>query len=175
MVYFLKTKPISEITIAEIAKHSNIGPSTFYVHFDSKEEALLYSYRFGDKFIEQIDLKGLSIVEQITLILSTQLSMQIGYEDIQRHIYISQLKHYDAYFFSEDRPIYRILNDLIQKGQNEGTITSAVSSRDMVRKLLRFTRGLMFEYCIQHNSNTSNWSDMALAETKEYLKLFVKK
>ncbi|MCR3922641.1 MAG: TetR/AcrR family transcriptional regulator [Firmicutes bacterium] len=175
LVYFLKTKPINKISIAEIAKHSNIATGTFYVHFKSKEEALLYCYRFGDKIIEQIDLGGLSTIEQILLILNRHINMPVGNEDIQRHIYISQLKHYDAYFFSDDRPISRILKDLIIKGQNDGIITSTISSRDLVRKLLRFSRGLMFEYCIQHNSVASNWSDMAFTEVKEYLELFLNK
>ena len=52
-----KTKALDDIKIRDIAKAANISVGNFYQYFDSREAALIYSYKTKDDIWESLHLE----------------------------------------------------------------------------------------------------------------------
>lgn len=116
----LKTKSFDEIKIRDICQKAHVSVGTFYVYFTKKEEALLLVYRELDQAFDALELCG-KPYENIQVILTTYYHMA-SIENLNYNIaiYQSHLVYYDAYFFSEERSLFRLLCGEIQKICGEG-------------------------------------------------------
>ena len=159
-----KEKTLDEIRIKDICKEAGMSVGNFYLYFPSKESALIYSYKTKDDDwatlgLEEIEDPLLRLTEN-SLCFDTQL-------------YISQLKVYENYFFTEDRFLHRITRDAVSECQEAGLIKSKHTAYETALRLLNFSRGLVYNYCIGHKENHAEWLKYAIECQQEYIQLFL--
>lgn len=171
----VKTKTLDDIRIKDICTEANISMGNFYQYFDSKEAALIYSYKCKDecwrleKFEEIKDP-----LKRVEKILATHLaSMTENGLCFDTQLYISQLKKYEPYFFTEDRYLHKIMIDTIVEGQALNEFKKNHTAKEIAIRLLNFSRGLVYNYCIEHQEDNENWLKYAIECQSEYLSLFV--
>lgn len=159
-------RPISQLTIREICNHTGISPGAFYHHFDSKEAAILYSYRTVDHEFEKLPRAGTPL-ENIQSIITLHLGL-ISWDNINsvKSVYISHLVYYDEYFFSENRPIFKSLKEEISAFMGEEPDNETVHG--LVWKILRFCRGIMYNVCIDPGKSLVNWPMSQADEVLQY-------
>ncbi len=163
----LQHQKLSDIKIKDICSQANIAAGTFYVHFSCKEEAFLYIYRDKDEDFTNLILTE-DPVQNLRIILDAYFGMvDSEHPQFNRELYISHLKYYDDYFFSEDRSIFKMLNhELARMGCNDHNI---------VWKILRFCRGAIYNYCISFSSDAKQWKEQTLMDTMEYISFLIRK
>jgi len=160
-----------DITVREICKRSQVSVGTFYLYFKTKYDILLELYRVVDKLIGNAmvhDRTDLQTKEKIILIV--RLQMQFGMKTdikITKQLYSSQLFHDKPIFLSEDRDLYKILNQVIIEGQENKEITDSIDSRAITKNILRFSRGITFEWLIR--DGTYDLEEVAINELERYL------
>ncbi|MBE5995188.1 MAG: TetR/AcrR family transcriptional regulator [Paenibacillaceae bacterium] len=166
-------RPISQLTIREICKHTEISPGAFYHHFDSKEAAILYSYRTVDHEFEKLPRVGTPL-ENILSIITMHLGL-ISWENINsvKSVYISHLVYHDEYFFSESRPIFIVLKEEISAYIGEDPDNETVHG--LAWKILRFCRGIMYNLCIDPGNDLDNWPMPQAEEVLHYFLFQVNK
>lgn len=170
-----KTKTLDEIKIKDIVTEANISVGNFYQYFESKEAALIYSYKTKDDIWESLNLEQikdpLKRVERMVVVHLYAMTENSLCFDTQ--LYIAQLKQYEDYFFTNDRYIHRMMEDTIAEGQKNGIFVTTLSNREIRIRILNFTRGLVYNYCIEHKDNKDKWFEYALEVQTEYIKIFV--
>jgi len=166
-------RPISQLTIREICNNTGISPGAFYHHFDSKEAAILYNYRAADQEFERLQRKGTPL-ENIRSIINTHLGL-LSVENINsvRSVYISHLVYYDEYFFSKNRLIFQVLGEEI--AAFTGLQQDCAEVEELVWKILRLCRGIMYNVCIDRKENLDNWPSAQVDEALQYFLFLCKK
>lgn len=170
-----KTKTLDEIRIKDVCAEAGISLGNFYHYFGSKEEALIYSYNYKDDLWRLEHFEEISDpLRRVERIIATHLeSMVENSLCFDTQLYISQLKQYVEYFFTEDRYLHKIMIESIGQGQQCGEFRQEHSPREIARRLLNFSRGLVYNYCIEHRENHEEWIVYALDCQREYMGLFV--
>ena len=169
------TKTLDEIRIKDICSRAEMSLGNFYQYFPSKEAALIYSYKTkDDQWHEEHFEETADPLDRVKRILSTHLrSMTEHSLCFDTQLYIAQLKHYDSYFFSSDRYLHQITRDSISAGQALGEFRDTLTAAEITRRLLNFSRGLVYNYCIEHIENHESWLAYAKQCQGEYLSLFL--
>lgn len=172
-----RKKPLDQIKIKEICDQAGVSLGNFYQYFSSKEEAMTYSYNFIDKEWEKLHLEDIkNPLKRLHTLLTTHLtSMANAGRCFLAQLYLSQLKFYDAYFFSSDRYLVTAVRNAVAECQTNGTISKKYTPPEITDKLLSFSRGLTYNFCIKHQHNEKEWLEQAIKESDEYLTLFEKK
>lgn len=168
----------NNVTIREICKRAGVALGTFYLHFKSKHEILYNIYSKADDIYEKDQIcsrNDLDTFEKIVELIKMQLSMASIFHlksDAIKQLYIYQLESDNKYFLSEDRKFFKQLYIIIATGQSLGEIRQDISCHDICWRVLRFSRGLVFDWCI-HNGEYSI-VDFGIKETAFYLESFKK-
>ena len=170
-----RTQPLDKIRIQDICAAAEISMGNFYQYFSCKEEAMIYSYQFIDRewqerHVEQIENGLERALAIIDMHLETIASESLCFIT---QLYISQLKFYDEYFFTRHRYLHQAMTDALTLAQQAGDVTEQYDAHALAIKLLNFSRGLVYNYCIQHKETPQTWLPFAEGEQREYLQLFL--
>ncbi|MFT4005537.1 MAG: TetR/AcrR family transcriptional regulator [Lacrimispora sp.] len=149
-------KGFKSVTIRDICKRSNIAVGTFYLHYQSKHDILYDLYkrvdeRVGEKGISEQD--SLDSLQKILELIRIQLSAASIFHiqsDAVKQLYSYQLESDNEYFLSEDRQFYIQLTKVIDEGKVKHEIRTDITTHDICWRLLRFSRGIIFDWCL-HN------------------------
>ncbi|MBV7275626.1 TetR/AcrR family transcriptional regulator [Clostridium sp. PL3] len=145
-----------KVTIREICKKAEVALGTFYLHFKSKHEILYDIYHKADNIFEYNQIserKDLDVFEKIIELIKIQLSISFIFHlksDAIKQLYAYQLESDNKYFLSEDRKFFKQLNKVVEDAQLDGEIRKDISSHDISWRILRFSRGIIFDWCL-HN------------------------
>ncbi len=170
-----RTKTLDEIRIKDICSAANISLGNFYQYFSCKEEAMIYSYRYIDEKWREAGFEDIQDgLERTLRIIDTHLETMTS-ESVCfiTQLYISQLKYFDDYFFTKSRYICSALADALREAQEAGRIVSRYEPADLAVKILNFSRGMVYNYCIRHQDEPEQWLQFAKQEQREYLGLFL--
>ncbi|MDL2217274.1 TetR/AcrR family transcriptional regulator [Christensenellaceae bacterium OttesenSCG-928-M15] len=170
-----RTKTLDKIRIQDICSAAGISMGNFYLYFSCKEEAIIYSYQYIDEKWKEERFENIQDpLTRVITIIDTHLAT-IADETLCfiTQLYISQLKLYDDYFFTRQRYLHQVLADALHEAQNAGQITRQYEAADLAVKLLNFSRGLVYNYCIQHKEEPEAWLRFAKGEQREYMQLFM--
>ncbi len=170
-----KVKPLDDIRMQDIAKEAGISVGNFYLYFASKEEALIYSYKVKDEVWETLAFEKIEdpFIRLERILVTHLYSMTENSLCFDTQLYLSQLKVYEEYFFTGDRYLHRITKQSIIEAQKRGFIKNNHDEREICIRLLNYTRGLVFNYCIEHKENHEAFLEYAISCMEEYLSLFV--
>lgn len=165
-----------KVTIRDICKRADVALGTFYLHFKSKHEILYEIYHKADDVFEYNQIsekKDLNAFEKIIALIRLQLSVASIFHlksDSIKQLYVYQLESDNNYFLSEDRKFYKQLHIIVADAQSQGKIREDISNHDICWRILRFSRGLIFDWCL-HNCDY-DIVEFGVQETAFYLHCF---
>ncbi len=160
--HLMGSKAIDNIKIRDICKLAGVSIGTFYLYFSCKEEAVLYIYRDKDRIFNEICLTD-NPKENIALLMEVYYHMvDLNNLPYVRHLYICHLTYFDEYFFSEERTIFRLLNDQIAQLTEKDT-------KSITWELLEYSRGKIYNLCISFVKADITWYEVNLQKTMKYL------
>jgi TetR/AcrR family transcriptional regulator, fatty acid metabolism regulator protein len=145
-----------KVTIRDICKKAEVAVGTFYLHFHSKHEILYEIYHKADEIFEKkqiSEMTDLNPFEKIAELIRTQLSIAAVFHlqsDAVKQLYVYQMQSDNQYFLSEDRKFFKQLDKIVSDAQRDGEFRNDISSHDLSWRILRFSRGIIFDWCI-HN------------------------
>ncbi len=145
-----------ETTVDDIVEQSQTSKGSFYHYFESKD-ALLGSlaYLFDNKYEElkdRIDPKMNSF--DVLLFLNKELFDLIDNKIDQTliaNLYSTQLiKKGEKSLLDNDRFYYKLLRQIVSRGQEKGELTDKMTVNEIVRYYAMCERTLISEWCLSN-------------------------
>ncbi len=163
-----------KVTIRRICKEANVSTGTFYLYFKSKQDILFKVYQDADMLLDETDIlirTDLNSFEKIKELIKIQTNMGKNLNiDILKQIYTYHIHSDNEYFFSEKRSFFINLNTVIIEGQNNEKLRDDMSSKEITWKILRFVRGIIFDWLIHDGSY--DLEETTIKELSLYLNVF---
>lgn len=168
-------KTLDEIRIKDICDAAGMSVGNFYLYFPSKESALIYSYKTKDDDWATLGLEDIEDpLKRLCQIITTHLySMIANSLCFDTQLYISQLKVYEEYFFTKERFLHSTTTNAIEECQRTGLMNEKHGAYETAIRLLNFSRGLVYNYCIAHKEEHEQWIKYAIENQQEYIQLFL--
>jgi len=149
-------KGYDNITVAEICEHAGVAKGLFYYYFNSKNDFIIETYKNIDELYRDTVVAGFRDDSTWNKILKT-VSFQARYgikvglgQTIE--VYKSQLVSGTEYFVSESRYFFQVMRDYISEGQQKGEIRTDIEADEIVRTILSFSRGIVYDWCLHKGS-----------------------
>lgn len=169
------SRDIKSVSIKEICKEAQVSVGTFYLYFESKEQALLYNYHMADALFDEISLDDTkSPITNLNIIFEEYINM-IDFNLINntKQIYMAHIIYFDEYFFSWDRALTSIVLKLIEEGQEKNLIMNEYTSKEISIKILRFVRGILYDLVIRTKLiDLDTWKQESVEDINRYIKIF---
>lgn len=160
-IYVTATRLIGEegfdqVSVERICKLAGVAKGSFYHHFKTKADLIVEGYSLCDRYFEEkvrghfrsVDAPGRIrefIAHQVSYAVETGL-------DLIRQVYKSQLENGTRFFISAERSLPAILRELVVEGQSSGELRSDLDPGYVVDYLLRFSRGLIYDWCLREGA-----------------------
>lgn len=142
----IQKEGIESLTVRKICKELNISTGSFYHYFPEKGDISRIMFSAIDSYFETEVLHLFTKDESFNLILFAEsygaFAVSNGV-DISRDISMAPLKYYDKNYLTEERIIFTILYDILERGLQKGDFTYEISTLEMTRMLMVLLRG----YC----------------------------
>lgn len=163
-----------KVTIRRICKEANVSTGTFYLYFESKQDILFKVYKDADLLLGETNIltrKDLNSLKKIKELIKIQIDISKNHNiDILKQIYTYHIHSDNEYFFSEKRIFFVSLNSVIIEGQNNKELRDDMSSKEITWKILRFVRGLIFDWLIHDGNYDLEYT--TIKELSLYLNVF---
>ena len=143
-----------DTTVDEIVEESGTSKGSFYHYFEGKDALLSsLSYLFDEKYqelMENID-QNMDSFDQLIYLnqeLFTMIENSISLELLAR-LYSSQLvTKGEKHLLDRDRYYYKILKQIVKKGQEKGELRSDKSANELTKIYALCERALLYDWCI---------------------------
>lgn len=143
-----------DTTVEEIIEESGTSRGSFYHYFEGKDALLSsVSYLFDEKYeelMEQMD-PNMNSFDQL-MYLNRELFAMIENSislDLLARLYSSQLvTKGDKHLLDHNRVYYKVLRQIVLKGQERGELRSDVTVNEMVRVYALCERALIYDWCL---------------------------
>ena len=143
-----------DTTVDEIIRASGTSKGTFYHYFKGKDALLTsLSELFDNKYEELIQEmpeemgsfeKLLYLTQELFGMIETRVS-----RELLASMYSSQLvTKGEKHLLDQNRIYYRLLNELIAKGQRDGELTPRMSANEIAKIYALCERALLYDWCI---------------------------
>ena len=143
-----------DTTVVEIIRASGTSKGTFYHYFKGKDALLTsLSELFDNKYEELIQEmpeemgnfeKLLYLNQELFGMIETSVS-----RELLASMYSSQLvTKGEKHLLDQNRIYYRLLNELIAKGQRDGELTTRMSANEIAKIYALCERALLYDWCI---------------------------
>jgi len=147
-IELMEENGFGNFTIEDISKRAGVSVGAFYHYFDSKNDILAeIFYRADDYFSNQVVslLNNRSVSEQIIEYFDhyAKFNVDCGVETTQQ-IFNPKIK----FFIEDGRPMLKMLEDLISKGQEKNEIRRDTDAKELVSYLLCMARGIVFDWSL---------------------------
>ena len=147
-------KGYENTTIEEIIFESGTSRGSFYHYFRGKD-ALLGSmaYLFDEKYEELAagldpDANALDTLFYLTHELFAMIEWRVDI-DLLTRLYSTQLtQNGEKQLLDRSRVYYRLLRNIISRGQERGEITTDKAAGEIVRLYAMCERGLIYDWCL---------------------------
>ena len=154
-----KEKGYYNVSVDEIVYKAGTSKGSFYTHFSSKDQVIIEHCKNYDRhyieFYRDMKILKTSREKLINFVKSlyTFANETAGF-DITYVLYDTQLSHSceKAFINDENRPLYKILNEIIHTGQKKGEFITDLSIRELVKMVTRTMRGTFYDWCL-HDGN----------------------
>ncbi|MDO4277703.1 TetR/AcrR family transcriptional regulator [Lachnoclostridium edouardi] len=143
-----------DTTVDEIVEESGTSKGSFYHYFEGKDALLSsLSYLFDEKYqelMENMD-QNMDSFDQLIYLnqeLFTMIENSISL-DLLARLYSSQLvTKGEKHLLDRDRYYYKILKQIVKKGQEKGELRSDKSANELTKIYALCERALLYDWCI---------------------------
>lgn len=168
-IYLFGKDGFSSVTVEDITRFAKVSKGTFYTHFASKDNVLVEQFKLIDeqyeKAYEQLD-KCSHAKDQIKVIVDTMCDyvQNVCGVSIIQVVYMNQISPAKKTIIldNQNRSIYRILNDIVDRGIKNGQIRGDIDRATLTKYIIREFRGMIYDWCM------SNASFDLIEEGKKY-------
>ncbi|MBM7648690.1 AcrR family transcriptional regulator [Bacillus ectoiniformans] len=149
-------KGFQHVTVDEIVQKTSTSKGAFYNHFKSKHEIFLEKFKeIDDFYISYMETQkhetDTTVYHRLITFFQTQMTYikkELGLDLVQQ-IYIHEINsERDSFFVNAERPLYKIMTDFFQEGQEKGEFRTDVSPEFMGTCISRAIRGLLYDWSI---------------------------
>lgn len=149
-------KGYDHVSVQDICQAVGVSTGAFYHHFSGKDDIIVESYRRYDEHFEAYVnsyLSDLSPLDKIVEAIKYQVKYaeDMGVETMQQ-FYRSQLQAGREFFISSTRKFPLMLTQMISDAQQTGVISNTITAPQITRHLLRFSRGMIYDWCAHNGS-----------------------
>ena len=143
-----------DTTVDEIIRASGTSKGTFYHYFKGKDALLTsLSELFDNKYEELIQEMPEEMGNVEKLLYLNQALFGMIETSVSRELlasmYSSQLvTKGEKHLLDQNRIYYRLLNELIAKGQRDGELTTRMSANEIAKIYALCERALLYDWCI---------------------------
>lgn len=163
-----------DTTVDDIVELSGTSKGSFYHYFESKDALLSsLSYLFDDKYEElreniSDDMNSFDILLYLNRELFDLIENRID-QTLLAKLYSTQLiKKGEKSLLDNDRLYYKLLKQIVIRGQEKGELTESLTSNDIVRLYAMCERAMICEWCM------CNWSFSLKSYAAQNLPLLLK-
>lgn len=152
----IHNKGFENVSILDICKSAKCSVGSFYHYFPSKDDLIMSAYKDADReaaeIIEQNSYEG-DFREQILYIFTVQseIACKMGVE-FMTQIYKNQITIDNHFLFDQTRTMPDHLCTIIEKAQADGLLTAEYSADFIVNELMKFSRGIFYDWCAHKGS-----------------------
>lgn len=142
----MQERGLRDTTIRDICEAAEVSVGTFYSYFKDKGELFRYSFQApGPEFANFLhqNIIGSTAQEQILAFVKyyTWLNIGTGQEELE-HIFL----HRTRGLHDNQNPIYSVLYNIIQAGQDSGEILPEPDAAQIVDSIRIYLRGCVYEW-----------------------------
>lgn len=160
----INEKGFNNTTIEDITAHAGVASGSFYTYFKSKEIIIQETFHLSDEIYEWAYQKTGSGPFLTSILKFVRLSYT-KYERRGKGIIKAFISNYfsfpDYNFYRTDRPLFRCLKDLTEKGVAAGEVSPALSVDEYVLQLISVLTGIEIMWCFDETGRSL--TDMAVA------------
>lgn len=145
-----------DTTVDEIIRESGTSRGSFYHYFEGKDALLSsLSYLFDEKYEELMDEldPNMDSFDQL-MFLNRELFAMIENSvslDLLARLYSSQLvTRGDKHLLEHNRTYYKLLRQIIQRGQQKGELRQDITVNEMVRVYALCERAFIYDWCLSN-------------------------
>ncbi len=149
------SKGYDKVTVDDICEKAGVSKGAFYDHFKSKDQVIIDLFLVADQIYDKYATAELgphkSVVEKLFLLGRKAVDYSNGMGiDIIQVSYRAQinLNKKTASIASEKRALFKILQKLVEEGQDRGELRTDLSRDDITRIMLRCVRGVIYDWCL---------------------------
>ncbi len=147
------------VTVEQITRHAGVAKGTFYIHYQSKEAIMSEQFQKIDSFYEEryqayqkdekatIQLKA--FLMDVAVLTRDVLGLEGAKVVYKSHIGASVSAQFLVH---EERPYFRILNELISLGIKNKEFCSDMNQKDILLLVTRGVRGTIFDWTVSQGS-----------------------
>jgi len=147
-----------KVTIDDICEKVGVTKGAFYNHFKSKDQIILEEFMRMDEHYAKVaqEISGMQSAREKLRVFNREaikLMSDLGVT-IMKVVYHSQVapNMRKPYLMDGRRFLYRVTNELIMEGQENGEIRDDLSSEDMAIMLINCFRGQIYHWCLTNGS-----------------------
>ncbi|HCX65431.1 MAG TPA: TetR/AcrR family transcriptional regulator, partial [Eubacteriaceae bacterium] len=136
------------IRIEDICRKAEVSTGTFYTYFTSKNDILELIFKQSDDFFKDEVRKKLKDYDPVEGVVEF-FQMYADYNTRTGLTTLNQMYNPENKFFAKKRGMQEVLEEVIERGQEEGAIKQNCSAEQLVEYLFIVARGVVFDWCLK--------------------------
>ena len=150
-------KGFDEVTVDEIVAQTGTSKGAFYNHFKSKNDIIIELFKEVDDYYlqSQSELAKYSSAREklyaFAKVVGDLDAIKKPRVDLLKISYCTQVKFSNSeepFLIQKSRPVYTLLREIIEEGQNNGEFTKELSSEYITDMFARCIRAAIFDWCL---------------------------
>ncbi len=145
------------VSVDDIVEKAGTSKGAFYAHFKSKDQIIMEQFEEIDQFYleeyEKIKRRKKAKIQLLEFIKAQHyyVSDIMGISFIKTVYYSQIIKNEDEKLFNnETRPLYVIVQKIIEEGQKTGEFRNDVEPLELTRMITRCMRGTIYDWCVRN-------------------------
>ncbi len=141
-------------TVEDIVYESGTSKGSFYHYFEGKDALLgTLAYMFDEKYEELMQTMEptLSSIEKLAYLnreLFAMIDSSISVELLAGLLSSQLMAHGEKHLLDRNRYYFRLLKQIITKGQEDGELRTDQSATQLVRMYAMWERALLYDWCL---------------------------
>jgi len=152
----IENDDIENFKIRDICASLGLSPRTFYLYFESKEQAILKYFEYHQNEFANDLLKEKARFDDpyqwLIFVLRAHHQVALDNPNLARQVYRSTLKLYDEYSISDCYPLFIIIRDALTECEKQGLFRLNCDARQAAWELINFSRGIQVDYFRRNES-----------------------
>ncbi|MEM7741688.1 MAG: TetR/AcrR family transcriptional regulator [Pseudomonadota bacterium] len=149
----MKEHGYENVKIEEIARQADVANATFFLHFPNKAALVTaFNEEISEKITKRLADFDFPPIEQLELLRAIVMDEWRENADLLRHIVSDALAQGSDDFDGSAASIVEIVEDIVLKGQNEGSFSNDVDADVVAHCLLACWRSATLQWAVSGNA-----------------------